>query len=143
MGFEKLGTETAKTRERATPERAMIPSNEFIYIYIYKGKKSAGTVDGAARGERPPAVRAPPPGNARTEGGKWGEDKTGGGFFFEKRSRANQTDHSAPASASGACSVEAARSRSCEKVSVGNILLATARAFSLWRMVPKLWKSCV
>ena len=32
MGFEKLNTETAKTRERATPERAMIPSNEFIYI---------------------------------------------------------------------------------------------------------------
>ena len=32
MGFEKLNTETAKTRERATPERAMIPSNEFISI---------------------------------------------------------------------------------------------------------------
>ena len=82
MGFEKLNTETAKTRERATPERAMIPSNEFIYIYIEKEKKSAGTVDGATREERPPAVLVPPPGNARAEGGKWGEDKTGGDFFF-------------------------------------------------------------
>ena len=32
MGLEKIDAETAKTRERATPERAMIPSNEFIYI---------------------------------------------------------------------------------------------------------------
>ena len=79
MGFEKLNTETAKTRERATPERAMIPSNEFIYI---KKSRRAGTVDGAAREERPPAVLVPPPGNARAEGGKWGEDKTGGVFFF-------------------------------------------------------------
>ena len=79
-------------------------------------------MDGATREERPPAVWMPPLGNARAEGGKWGEDKTGGVFFLQ-RSRTNYTDHSAPASATGACSVEAARSRSCEKASVGNILV--------------------
>ena len=39
MGFEKIETETAKTRARATPERAMIPSNEFIYIYIERAEE--------------------------------------------------------------------------------------------------------
>ena len=39
-------------------------------------------MDGAAREERPPAVWVPPPGNARIEGREWGEDKTGGVFFF-------------------------------------------------------------
>ena len=93
MGFEKLNTETAKTRERATPERAMIPSNEFICIYIEKKSRRAGTVDGAAREERPPAVWAPPPGNARAKGGKWGGDKTGGRFFFfeKKQSEPNRS----------------------------------------------------
>ena len=82
MGIQKLNTETAKTRERATPERAMIPSNEFIYIDIKKRRRATGTVDGATREERPPAVLVPQPGNARAEGGKWGEDKTGGDVFF-------------------------------------------------------------
>jgi hypothetical protein len=81
VGFEKIEAETAKTRARATPERAMIPSNEFIYIKQQKSRR-AGTVDGAAREERPPAVWAPPPGNARAKGGKWGGEKTGGRFFF-------------------------------------------------------------
>ena len=48
-----------------------------------------------------------------------------------------------PASASGACSVEAAWSKSCEKESEGKILFTTALAFSRWRMTPRLWKSCV
>ena len=38
-------------------------------------------MDGAAREERPPAVWAPPPGDARPEGGKWGEDKRGENIF--------------------------------------------------------------
>ena len=102
VGFEKI--------EAETPERAMIPSNEFIYIYRRRKSRREGTVDGAAREERPPAVWVPPPGNARTEGGGRGEDKTGG-FFFRLTTKQSEPDRSL-----GACfSLRGLQRRSCEK----------------------------
>ena len=59
-------------QERATPKLAMTPQKR-IHIYI----RRAGTVDGAARGERPPTVWVPLPGNAQPEG-EGGGEKTGG-----------------------------------------------------------------
>ena len=66
-------------------------------------------MDGATREERPPAVLVPPPGNARAEGGKWGEDKTGGVFFLT-------TKQSGPNRSLCAClSLRGLQRRSCEK----------------------------
>jgi hypothetical protein len=67
-------------------------------------------VDGAAREERPPAVWAPPPGNARAKGGKWGGQKTGGRFFFF------ETKQSEPNRSLCACfGLRGLQRRSCEK----------------------------
>ena len=81
-----------------------------IHIYIEQKSRRAGTVDGAAREERPPAVWAPPPGNARAKGGKWGGEKTGGRFFFF------ETKQSEPNRSLCACfGLRGLQRRSCEK----------------------------
>ena len=68
MGFEKLNTETAKTRERATPERAMIPSNEFIYIKKKEEQKGRNRGRGGTRGAAASSVGATA--GQRTDRGK-------------------------------------------------------------------------
>ena len=113
-----------------------------INIDRQRGQKSRNRGRGGTRGAAASSV-GPTAGQRTGKRREMGRRQDRREIFFLKRSRANQTDHSAPASASGACSVEAARSRSCEKVSVGNILLGTVRAFSRWKIVPKVGKSHV
>ena len=138
-GARKMHLKRKKNRPEIygkTPKQAMTPYTELEYIQ--RGQKSRNRGRGGTRGAAASSV-GPTAGQRTGKRRKMGRRQDRREIYFLKRSRTNQTDHFAPASASGACSVEAARSRSCEKVSVGNILLATARAFSLWRMVPKLW----
>ena len=61
--------------EQVTYERATLKLAVTLRIIIYI--RRAGTVDGAARGERPPAVWAPPPGDAQPEGEGGGRQEKG------------------------------------------------------------------